>query len=259
MSSALLILTEELPVHPREFGPKLAELLGMISYDVLAAFNRSRLIPLEGLPDAKASQAAALLESLGIPAAAVAESDVPPVAQVFRVHNADVEPDGLNVQTDAAGNMRKLPWDRIAVLSAAAITTTRTKTSKPSTGMLSAPVGPMSGGAHMGLGFPRLRLPRTRKVSETAEVVGLLPLDAPIEIRFPGNAFNFDYLEDRLSISAHDNIRTFSADLLERAGGAKVSPGLAALVETGTRAPEMSDAEFRTYNRWLLYTAGEGR
>jgi hypothetical protein len=257
MSSSLLILAENLPVHPREFGPKLAEVLGMISYDVVAAFNRSRFIPLEGLPDGKAEEAAALLESLGVPAQAVAESDMPPAARVFQVHNADVEPDGLNVQTDAAGRMRKLAWDRITVLSVAAITTTRSRTSKPSTGALSAPVGPAAGGAHMGLGFPRLRLPRTKKISETAEVVALLPTDSPIEIRFHSNAFNFDYLEDRIGTSGHENIRTFAADLLEHAEGARASSGLTALVETGARAPKMSEGEFATYNRWMLYMARE--
>jgi hypothetical protein len=245
--SALVILSENAELELPRTGPELAAELGMVAYDVIAAFNRSRVLPFESLPDAKAEAAAALLEARGVPAAAVAADLLPPDPQVFAVRNADALEAGLDVQTDLAGHMRTVPWERVAVLSAARMTASR----QVSTGPRVSPAARGSSGMGMGLRFPRIKMPRKEKRSETCEVLALLPAAAAVEMRFHSNGFNFDYLAGRLSSSARENIRTFGRDLVERASGARVAPGLRALVEEGLNPPEMSSDEFRRYNRWL--------
>ena len=125
MPSALVILTEELSFHPRELAPDLAPLLGMVTYDVVSAFNRSRVLPFEKLDDQRAAAAVGCLKERGVPAAAVPAERLPPAPRVFTVHNADVEADGLNVQVDLVGKMRKLAWDEIVALSAVSISRSR--------------------------------------------------------------------------------------------------------------------------------------
>jgi hypothetical protein len=267
MSSALVILSEELTAHPRELAPEIAPLLGMVLYDVVAAFNRSPVLPFEDLPDERAAAAAQRLTERGLPAAAVPAERLPPPAKVFTVHNADVEPGGLNVQTDLAGAMRELPWDGIAALSVATITVSRGMSGMRQSSTAARAAGMMVGlaGGRLGLRSMRRRArddhKRARAMKQrfdSSEVLALLPREAPVELRFRGNAFNYDYLGERLSASVRDNFRTFARDLLERAGGARVSAGLRALAESGTDSPQMSVGAFSAYNRWLRLMAEGG-
>jgi hypothetical protein len=254
MPSALVILSEDVRINLPELGPALAAELGMVAYDVIAAFNRSRVLPFENIPDEKAETAAAFLSGRGVPAAAVSCELLPPDAKIFTVHNADALEAGLDVQTDLAGKMRTIPWERVTVLSAARMTSTRTVSTGPRPNRNLGAGGGMRGG----LRFPRIKMPRKKTRSETCEVLALLPAGTAVELRFQSNAFNFDYLGDRLAGSTRENVRTFGRDLVERSSGARVSPGLRALVEDGRPPPEMASDGFRQYNRWLRLLAEAG-
>jgi hypothetical protein len=258
MPSALVILTEELPLQPRELGPALAGSLGMVAYDVIGAFKRSPVLPFEDLQDDRAAAALNILKDRGVPATVVASDRLPPSPQVYKVHNADVEEQGLNVQVDVIGQMRIIEWDRIDLLSAATFNTEKstTRTHRP-TG-LAREVYTTGGGGHAGMRFRRIRMPRTHKRVEHSEVIALWPRGMPGEIHFQSNALNFDYLGERLGASQVGNMRNFAADIRERVEGALISPGFEALVAEDRSPPKMSPHIFAQYNRWLMLRAQEG-
>ncbi len=249
MPSALVFLTEELPAHPRELGPLLAPVLGMVAYDVIAALKRSPVLPFEELDDETAAAVLKKLDDRQIAAAIVPSDRLPPDPQVFKVHNADVEGEGLNVQVDVVGKMRMIPWDGIELVSAATIKTEKslTRTHRP-TGLAE----PAMNSPHMGLHFRRIHMPRKHKRVESAEVVAIWPRGMAGEIQFHSNAFNFDYLNERVSTSARENMRHFAADLSERIEGSVVGPGFDALVAKDQSPPEMGLKAFTRHNRWLM-------
>lgn len=257
MAKALVLLSEKLPAHPRELGPVLAPALRMVAYDVIAALKRSPMLPFEDLPDEAAEAAVRALEEAGASAAAVPSERVPPEPRIFQVHNADVEEAGLNVQVDLAGKMRLMAWDGFELLSAATIATTRRKTQPGPRGGSSS--GPRVGGMRAGgLRFRPIRIPTQTSKTERAEVLALWPQDAPIEVRFHSNAFNFDYLNERLASSTQENLRILAGDLHERVEGALLSPAFLALAEEGTPPPEMAEDQLMHYNRWLVLREREG-
>jgi len=253
--SALVLLTEELPVRPREMGPILAPVLGMVAYDVIAAFKRSPVLPFEELDDAVAAAAVKELDDRRIAAATVPSDRLPPDPQVFKVHNADVEEAGLNLQVDSLGKMRMVAWDGIELVNAATISVekTSTRTNRP-TGW----AGPATGSAHMGLRFGRIHMPRKHKHVESFEVIAIWPRGMAGEIQFHSNAFNFDYLADRVSIPALENMRSFATDIAERIGEAVVGPGFEDLVAEDRSPPERDVRAFTRHNRWLMLRAQEG-
>lgn len=254
--AALVLLDERPAARPREMGPPLAAALGMVAYDVISAFNRSPLMPFDALPAGQAEQCAGILEGLGVRAAAVPTDRLPPSPQIFTVHNADVEADGLAVQTDLAGKMRKMPWDQILALSVA-----RRSQSTGMTGMNSPP--PAAGGVGMGLGgmgMPTVRRRPTqmKQQLDTGDVLAVMPAGAPVEIHFRADAFNYDYLAERLTTSSDKNFRLLASDLLAGASGARLSPAIRALVDAGTTPPAMAGDIFGRYNRWLKLLVVEG-
>jgi hypothetical protein len=258
MPRALVLLSEKLPAHPRELGPVLAPALEMMAYDVIAAFKRSPMLPFEELPDAAAEAAVRALEQAGASAAAVPSERLPAEPKVFQVHNADVEEGGLNVQVDLVGNMRLIAWNAFELINAVTITTTRRKTQpRPRSGTSAS--GPRVGGMRAGgLRFRPIRIPTSTSETEHTEVIAIWPQGADIEVRFHSNAFNFDYLNERLASSTRENMRILARDLDERVESALLGPGFLALAREGASPPEMTEVQLTRYNRWLLLRDREG-
>ncbi len=258
MPSALVILTEELPLQPHELGPALASVLGMVAYDVIGAFKRSPMLPFGDLEDDRAAAALSILKDRGVPAAVVASNRLPSERQVFKVHNADVEEEGLNVQVDLVGHLRMIAWDGIDLLSAATLNTTKSTTRTHRATGLAGPVSTAGGGGGLGLRFRRINMPRTHKHVEHSLVIALWPRGMPGEIQFHSNALNFDYLNERLSTSARENMRNFAADVRERVEDALIAPGFEDLASEDRDPPAMSPRAFTQHNRWLMLREQEG-
>ena len=259
---AMVLLDEAIPPMANEIYGELAKTIGRVRYDVIAAFKRTPGIPFEDLSEAGALAAVKLFTDAGIPAAAIGAQSLPAPARPFVVHRVAFGDDGLSVQTDLVGNMRLLPWDGIAAISAA----TLVESGSPSHSPKGPSIGAKLAGTafRMAVGMPKIlpspppKGPAPAPRSVAHQTIAVAAFGADFEVRFLADELGYDFLGDRMTGSSAQNFRLFAAALVPKAGRARVSRAARELAAAGAAPPSMESDVFSLHNRWLRTLAAEG-
>lgn len=225
------------------------------------------LVPVP-LPEAEAVEVAGALDRAGFPTVLLPFKSVIHAPAPFMLSNADAYPDAFHIQVDATGRMQSLPWVAIRMLLIACV-----KPRGPLASNLSASTAPrvrpenwaqerrvtpsplMQGMNALGealmanaygywsgdLGhyrvgtygtphLPEAAPPAPRKPEVWMELFVLKPL---MRLRIQQDAFNYDYLAERLTTSSRKNFASMLRDILQFAPDAakvgQIGPALVGL------------------------------
>jgi len=220
------------------------------------------------LPEAEAVQVAAALDRAGLPTVLLPFRSLIRAPTPFVLSNADAYPDGLHIQVDLRGTLQMLAWPSLSLILVECVRprSVASSTLSTSTGPRRRPSG-WNRDAHTGAspllkglstvgdalmtnahgywsgdiddyrvgayGSPRLPESRPAKRLDPEVWLELFVLKPLMRMRIRQNAFNYDYLEERLTTSSRRNFALLIKDILKYAPKAakmgQIGPALVGL------------------------------
>ncbi len=260
----IVVLDDSRPLPFIELAGPLAKGLRRVRFDVLNKLKRDPYIPVDELSPAEAQTARACFEKAGVQVAVLEMSQMPPDPKIFTVHNADVEEEGLSIQTDFSGSMRLMGWNQFDVIELGVVAETSTpmgfSASKiqddiqaaqlMSRMQLGVGVNPMGG--------LRAKSHTPQSKTDTYEVLCIMPRDTDIEIRARSNQFNYDYLLKRKTLNSKGNFRLLVSDLAERITYGMIGTHARRFLDSDLQPPAVSKRDLLAHNLWLRLRARAG-
>jgi hypothetical protein len=254
---AFVCCVRERKVNPLDVGPLVESLTGLNRRDALAQVTKGMGILAEGVSPDAAEHFVRTLTERGVEAFAFPMPALPPVAKelkISRIYGADEE--ALHIQTDAAGTVKAMTWDRLA-----AGTCTQER-SGGSTGTESRfERRPVMYGVG---GLPAVAWQSVRKTTRRQQKPGMLVTlmlrdesGRAYPMSFGERRVRYAYLEDRIQANSTQNLSVFLSDVLRWGRPAFFPAGFRAAARGDThhvtRVTGRLEAE--NYRRWVLCCA----
>jgi len=241
----------------------IVEAMGVPRYDAIRMSRRCTGLFACAVERGAAERAAAVLSAAGETAFAIPAAEIPDPGRANPIHNADCLPDGFRVQVDLAGKLMTLPWDEVRLLVAGVVrieghrvgSTTlpgmvADASISPGGGLSAAAmlIGGIAGAPKYGaFGSPFYAGPAksyTQRMQESCAkakkpkptetlLAEVFTLEPTLRLRFASNAMNYDYLAERLQLSAKLNFGTFLQDIDRFSTNALISPLATRLIAGG--------------------------
>jgi hypothetical protein len=260
----IVILDDSKPLPFIELAGPLAKGLRRVRFDVLNKLKRDPYIPVDKLSGAEAQIARGCFEKAGVQVAVLEMSQMPADPKIFTVHNADVEDQGLSIQTDFSGSMRLMGWDQFDVIELGVIAETSTPMGF-SAGNIQEDIQAAQLMSRMQLGVganPMAGLRHKAHVNQsktdTYEVLCIMPRDTDIEIRARSNQFNYDYLLKRKTLNSDANFRLLVSDLAGRVTYGMIGTHARRFLDSDALPAAVSKRDLLRHNLWLRLRARAG-
>ena len=235
--------------------PKLAAALAKRekrpALDFAASARRNWGLAAESLPAEQAEALAADLTAAELPAIAAPASllESPPPSRPLP--RAELSREGLGVEGQT------LSWERLAVVCAAALETSKsfTTTTGPSAAERAVRIGiTLATGLPVGMGKSETK---TVQHKDRQQLLDLLFLEPAARLRLDAERFDYSMLGAKKGYSSHTNLIALLETLTERAPKALRGRGTRALLSRKTGAESLYESldDLEREERWLLTLA----
>lgn len=229
MSAWAVILSKPEGLETPDVAKALAKHRKAPLLDVLPAVRRSGGILAEGVSEEAACAEAEALTAAGIPAMALACSELAILPAPVEVPRLELGGTSLSW----SGGSR--PWDKLRLIAAAGLTETRVKTIKteegPSVGEKAARIGlTLATGLPMGLGKSK----EVEKRVESSDLLffsDLIVVEPLARLRIDAQRFDYSVLGGAMGLSTLENFKRVLAALRARVPGARLNRGARILLE----------------------------
>lgn len=257
-----LLMHEWVELKPQQFGPLVAQTLGLAMADAARQLKIQQGIITRSAPLARVRTLGQQLAQHNVMTFAVPTERMVGLPHVTHVRGATWTEQGFVPQLDTRGTSELLPWSAVVAMGIGQVTETTVKVkteSDPSARMAGAAVGFAAGGfigAAVGASIGGAAGTRQKRVEKEKQqvVMDMVSLQPPRRYRIESSGFAFVILGPEVQHSTRENMRALFSKLIAWCPHARATITPEQLYAQGRFSPPKfgSDEEFAGRIEWLV-------